>query len=66
MPNIHGATWLIDAYCELATARQYTFAGAGPIPINIVWEWADRFNAPDWFPEAVMMIDSKFLEGANG
>ena len=66
MPQLDGATWLLEAFYELSTTRSYTMGGAANIPIDKVWGWADRFDAPLWFSDAIKVIDSRYLELSNG
>jgi hypothetical protein len=66
MPDLNGAAWLLEAFHELSTTRSYTMGGAAPIPVDRIWQWSDRFNAPSWFSDAVVSIDAKFLETMNG
>lgn len=40
--------------------------GPAPIPIDKIWQWNDRNQGPDWFPDAIMSIDAKFMEQFNG
>lgn len=58
--------WVWDAWRDLSTCRQYTMAGAGPIPWLAIHEWARHHGVtPDEEDELrqwVWALDSEMMK----
>ena len=39
--------------------------GVGPIPLTAMLIYVDRYGLPEWALDALMQIDSKWLEMVN-
>lgn len=39
--------------------------GAAQIPIDRIWDWSDRYDAPGWFVDALITLDSNWIR-TNG
>ena len=37
----------------------------GPIPINVIWEYSDRYGLDDLFVSQIQALDRAFLEDIN-
>ena len=52
---------MLRAYYDLATTRNQD----GVIPINRIWEYADRYDLGDLFISQIQLIDAGFLKEAR-
>jgi hypothetical protein len=66
LPELEPFGWIIEAFWELATCRQWTMAGPAPIPATAIWAYADRYDCPPWFSEVIERTDLAWLRMQSG
>jgi hypothetical protein len=57
---------MIDAFWTLSTARPIGFGAVGPIPIDVIWSYADRYDCPAWFDDVIQAVDLDYLARRAG
>ncbi len=65
MPDIEGYKWIIEAWQELTTCRPYPMGAVAQIPVTAIWQYADRYEAPPWFTDVILLIDASFVTRVN-
>ena len=52
----YGVRMLTGAYIDMATRRTFGFGMVGPVPIDAIWDWADRHGLTQFETEVLEAI----------
>lgn len=64
MPYLGHDSFYLQCFYELSTTRNIGM-GVGPIPINFIYDYVERFKLDHDFIDIILRVDSFYLELVN-